>query len=210
MSPWSGGAPARAAAGRHRDDPATRRAGRDAARRVLVAAVPIALAAAATWLGAFSAFTDTVSARSTLATGTIDVTANGSSATPYAWSALDTSGMLPGSVRYAPLTIANAGTAPLTWSMAAPTVTGSTTLAAAMTIGISRTASATCASSADFTGGTLLFAETTGLTTATVGSRTLAAGGSDVLCFKVTLPASAPSSLQGLSTVPTFVVSATS
>jgi hypothetical protein len=47
------------------------------------------------------------------------------------------------------------------------------------------------------------------LSAASVGSRTLAAGASEVVCYKVALPSSAGNSLQGATTVATFSFAAT-
>lgn len=176
--------------------------------RALAVVIPLGLAATASWLGAYSAFTDTVSATSSFSTGTIDVTANGSQGPTYSFSTLDVAGLVPGaSATYAQLAVANIGTASLTWSMPAPTISNAT-LGNAMAIGIVRTATSGCTSTTYGTG-TTVYAEATGLSAATVPSRALAAGATDYLCFKVSLPAAATNTVMGLTTTATFVVNAT-
>lgn len=174
---------------------------------VAVTALPVGLGAATSWLGAFATWTDSVQATSSFVSGSVDLTVDGSNGPTYTWSGLTVSGMGPGSVAYAGLTVANPGSVPLTYGMTT-SAGGSAALASALTIGVRQVAVPGCSSGA-YSGGTVLSADATGLTSATVSARTLAAGGQELLCVKVTLPAGASPSLKGTSTTPAFAFTAT-
>ncbi len=175
--------------------------------RLTAVLLPLGLGAAATWPSAVAVWTGGVVATSTVATGRLDLTLDGAQGPTTTWSGLTVSGLLPTDVVHASLTVANAGTVPLTWSLAT-TVTGSTALAAALTVGVREVASS--CSAATWPGGTVLAAESAGLTSAAVAGRPLAPGATAVLCVRVTLPSGAASSLQGTSVTPSFAVTATS
>lgn len=203
-------APDPTAAGRHRHPaprarPALLR--RPGARRLAIALAPLAIGAAGSWIGTIAAFTDSVASSATFSAGTVQIKANGA-ATTYAFTALSASGLVPGATpTYALLTVSDTGTAPLTYTMS--TTATANQLTTDLKIGIVRIAGATCDAAA-YTGGTALYTEAAGLTAASVASRSLAAGGSENLCFKVSLPSTSTNSSQGLTTSATFTFAATS
>jgi hypothetical protein len=173
--------------------PSTRRV------RAILAVGPLV---ALSWAGAFSAFTDNVTATSGFSTGTVVIRANDQIGTA-AFTSLSMSGITPGAVNYAALRVSNGGSNDFTYVMATAT-TGSATLAAALTIGIKVVPSATCAATDYNASSTTLYAEAAGLGSAAVASRPLASGVSEFLCFKVQLPSGASNTLQGLTTNATF------
>lgn len=162
---------------------------------------------ALSWAGAFSAFTDNVDVTSSFSTGSVVIRANDQTGT-VAFTALSMSGMTPGAVSYAPLRVTNGGTADFSYAMASA-VGGSTVLAGALTIGVKVVPSATCTQTEYDASRTTAFAEAAGLGGAAIAARALAAGASELLCFKVLLPSNAANSLQGLTTSATFSFTAT-
>lgn len=173
--------------------PSTRRA------RAILAIGPLV---ALSWAGAFSAFTDNVDVTTSFSTGTVVIRADDQTGT-VAFTSLTTSGMTPGTTRYAPLRISNGGTADFGYAMAAAT-SGSAPLAAALTIGVKVVPSATCTQTEYDASRTTVSAEAAGLGAAAIASRPLASGTSEFLCFKVQLPSGASNTLQGLTTDATF------
>lgn len=159
------------------------------------------------WLGAYAAFTDSVDVTTSFSTGSVQIRANDQTGT-VAFTSLTTSNMIPGTVRYAPLRITNAGTADFNYAMSTA-VSGSTVLAGALNVGIKVVPSATCTSTEYNASRTVVYAETVGLASAAIASRPLAAGASEFLCYRVELPSSANNSLQGLTTSATFTFNAT-
>ncbi len=165
------------------------------------------LAVTGTWVGAYAAWTDTVVATSTFSSGSIRLTANGATTT-YAFTSLDVAGLAPGATpTYALLTVANAGSVALSWSLA--TTATANQLSTDLRVGVVRIAGATCDAAA-FTGGTTLWAEAAGLASVAVASRPLAAGASDRLCFKVSLPSTSTNASANLTSTATMTLSATS
>lgn len=159
------------------------------------------------WLGAYAAFTDSVDVTSSFSTGSIAIRANDQTGT-VAFTSLSMTNMIPGTVRYAPLRITNAGTADFTYAMSTAT-SGSTVLAGALTIGIKTVPSATCTATEYNASRTVVHAEAAGLGSAAIASRPLAAGATEFLCYRVELPSGASNSLQGLTTSATFTFNAT-
>jgi hypothetical protein len=172
--------------------------------RAILAVGPLV---ALSWAGAYSAFTDNVDVTTSFSTGTVVIRANDQTGT-VAFTSLTTSGMTPGTVRYAPLRITNGGTADFSYAMATA-VGGSTVLAGALTIGIKVVPSATCTQTEYDASRTTVSTEATNLGGAAIASRALTAGASEFLCFKVQLPSSADNTLQGLTTSATFSFTAT-
>lgn len=160
------------------------------------------------WLGAYAAFTDSVDVTTSFSTGSIQIRADDQSGT-VAFTSLSMTGMIPGAVRYAPLRITNSGTSDFSYSMSTAT-TGSAPLAAALTVGIRIVPSATCTATEYDASTTTVSTEAAGLGSTAIASRPLAAGASEFLCYKVTLPSGAANSLQGLTTNATFTFAATS
>lgn len=159
------------------------------------------------WLGAYAAFTDSVDVTTSFSTGSVQIRANDASGT-VAFTSLSMTGMIPGSVRYAPLRITNSGTSNFTYSMSTAT-TGSAPLASALTIGIRVVPSATCTATEYNASTTTVYTEAAGLGSAAIASRPLAASASEFLCYKVTLPSGASNTLQGLTANATFTFTAT-
>lgn len=146
-------------------------------------------------------FTDQATSTGTFASGTIDITSSPAVAFTVA-------NMVPGDTQTATMTIANAGTAALRYSL---TSVASGTLGDALTLNI-RTQGTSCAA---FDGTVVLAA--TALDGAAVGSptqgaqagdRNLAAATSEVLCFRVALPLATGNTLQGQSSSATFTFDA--
>lgn len=178
--------------------PSTRRV-----RAILAVGPLVALSRA----GAFAAFTDNVDVTSSFSTGSVVIRANDQTGT-VAFTSLTTSGMTPGTVRYAPLRISNGGSADFAYAMASAT-SGSAPLAAALTIGIKVVPSATCTQTEYDASSTAVYAEAAGLGNAAIASRPLASGATEFLCFKVQLPSNASNTLQGLTTNATYSFTAT-
>ena len=154
--------------------------------------------------GAWAAFTDSESVGSnTFSTGTLDITASPATAL------FNATNMSPGTVVHAALTVTNSGSLPLTYSLAsAATDPDSKNLKGSLTAE-ARVVSSTCSASTFDASATVAAPPVTGLDSFVTGSgRSLAASGSEVLCFRVTLPSSAGNALQGATTVATFTLSA--
>lgn len=172
--------------------------------RALLAIGPLV---AVSWVGAYAAFTDSVDATSSFSTGTVAIEANDQSGT-VAFTSLSMSSMTPGATTYASLKISNTGTASFDYVMTTAT-TGDAALASGLAIGIKVVGSSTCDATAYGASGTTAYAEATGLDSAAISARPLAAAASEYLCFKVSLPSGASNSLQGLTTNATFTFTAT-
>ena len=124
-----------------------------------------------------------------LSTGATGITVNGSSS--YTVPGLTTTQLLPGLSAVSPviITIVNTGTTPLSISVGAPVFTDpSSLLAQNGNLAVSLFQSATCAQTVDG-------ASTPAWTTPVV----VDSGGSISACLQMTLSASAPASVQGLS-----------
>lgn len=143
----------------------------------------------------------------TFSTGSVDISTSPTSAL------VTFSGMVPGDLVTAPLTVSNAGTLELRYAMTTA-ITGSTTLSDGLELQI-KSGVTTCTNAGFGGSGTSLYNST--LTTGAIGDaaqgnqtgdRTLAASTSEVLCFQVRLPSSAGTGLQGLSTTATFTFAA--
>jgi hypothetical protein len=172
-------------------------------RRRVAIALLLGLTTLSLGAGLFSLaiFTDQATSSGSFASGTIDITA--SPTVPFT-----VTNMVPGDVQNATMTIANAGTAALRYSLA---TVASGTLGDTLTLTV-RTQGTSCAA---FDGTVVLAA--TALDGAAIGSptagaqtgdRNLAAATSEVLCFRVTLPLATGNTLQGQSSAATFTFDA--
>jgi hypothetical protein len=148
-------------------------------------------------------FTDTAASTWNFTAGTIDISVN-----PTAFAAINP--MMPGDVNTQQLTVTNGGTAQLRYSMST-VATNALGTAIQLTVK-TEDAGGGCAA---FTGTTLagpanLNGSAFGSATqgAQAGDRTLNGGASEVLCFRVSLPLSAPDSLQGATSAATFTFAA--
>lgn len=146
-------------------------------------------------------FTDSAASTGTFASGTIDVTSSPT-------VAFAVTGMVPGDATTQALTIANAGTAELRYSL---TSAATNTLGQALTLTV-KTLGTSCAA---FDGSVVVASAS--LDGALMGNsaqgnqagdRTLAAASSEVLCFQVGLPISAGDTLQGATSDVTFTFDA--
>lgn len=164
------------------------------------------------WAGTFATFTDSGTASSTFTAGTVDLLLSGETDDAYAFTAIEMSNMKPGDVKYAPLTIANAGTLAFSYTMATSATNADTkALRDQLTLGIRKVAStATCDSAGVGYGASLDTMTASGaLSAAAISSRSLAVGANEVACFRVELPSTANDTFQGATTTATFTFSAT-
>jgi predicted ribosomally synthesized peptide with SipW-like signal peptide len=178
-------------------------------RAILATGIVVGLGA----VGTLAAFTDTASFTSTFSTGSVDIALDGTNEgkpTPYAFTAWDSLLMIPGTEKYAPLVVNNKGTSPFIYTMAVPTLAGTTALAQGATglqAGIVAITGTTCDAAA-FAAGTPVTATGSLSALAIAAPRTLAPGTSETLCFSATLPPTAPDTLSGVTVTPTFTLTA--
>jgi hypothetical protein len=148
-------------------------------------------------------FTDTSGATWAFTAGTIDI-----STSPTVFTAVNP--MMPGDNSTQSLTVSNAGTGDLRWSLA---VAATNTLGSALQLTIkTQDGGGGCAA---FTGTSVLAATTlngaalgSSAQGAQAGDRNLAAGASEVLCFRVSLPLTTGNALQGITSAATFTFDA--
>jgi predicted ribosomally synthesized peptide with SipW-like signal peptide len=162
--------------------------------------------------GTFASWTDNVTVTgSTFTAGTIDLKINNLD-TVTGYTALDIAAMVPGNSVAAVLTVKNAGTAPLKYT--ASTTASNTDgkgLGTTLVVKVTGDASVTGTSPTATCAGTALSGTGTAFGGSLVSTgRLLAAGASETLCVQVTLPASAPTSLQGATTGVGFTFTGTS
>ncbi|HLO35205.1 MAG TPA: TasA family protein [Candidatus Deferrimicrobium sp.] len=148
-------------------------------------------------------FTDSDSSTWSFTTGTIDINSN-----PAVLTAV--SGMMPGDSSTQALTISNDGSGDLRYAMS---VAATNTLGTALQLTVKgEDAGGGCAA---FTGASVLAATTldgagfgSSAQGADAGDRNLAAGASEVLCFRVSLPLATGNAMQGASSAATFTFDA--
>ena len=148
-------------------------------------------------------FTDNSGATWAFTAGTIDI-----STSPTVFTAVNP--MMPGDNSTQSLTVSNAGTGDLRWSLA---VAATNTLGSALQLTIkTQDGGGGCAA---FTGTSVLAATTlngaalgSSAQGAQAGDRNLAAGASEVLCFRVSLPLTTGNALQGITSAATFTFDA--
>ncbi|MDQ4096689.1 MAG: CalY family protein [Actinomycetota bacterium] len=159
------------------------------------------------WAGTFASFSDSGEASSTFTAGTIDLLVGGDPDDSYAFTSLEMQNIKPGDVKYAPLTVTNSGTLNLSYTMTT-SATNPDTKELRDTLALeARTVAneAACDSGGSgFNASTTTVIPSGALSAAAISARTLSAGASEVLCFKVALPSSAGDALQGATTVATF------
>lgn len=171
-------------------------------RRGLVALLAgLALAGLGSSALSLALFTDSDASTWSFDTGTIDIESN-----PTVVAAV--SAMMPGDAATRSLTIQNAGSAQLRYAM---TATADNALGDALTVEV-RAQGTSCAA---FDGAVVLAPATldaagfgSAATGAQAGDRVLAAGASEVLCFRVALPLAASDALQGAASDATFTFAA--
>ena len=174
--------------------------------------------------GTFAYWSDSAAVSgTTFTTGSFDLKVNNQDAVSNASGSLTMAAMAPGNSSAQILTVNNAGTVPLKWTLAAQLGGTDAALynsagALKLTVKTGATVSGS-GNSATCSGGTVVGTATTLSTTAanvvntpqpTTAGSGLAAGGSTPLCFEVDFDSSAPSTLQTKTTTATFTFSATS
>jgi spore coat-associated protein N len=177
-------------------------------RKLMATVAVLAAFAALLSLTVLALFTDTASVGSnTFSTGTVDISTNPASAL------VTFSDMAPGDEVVNPITVSNAGTLELRYAVTSTTTED--TLAAQLDLAI-KSGVTTCTTAGFDTDGTVLYGPADLGSTADIdvigdptaggqaGDRTLAASGSEVLCFKVSLPSATGDTYQGLTTTATF------
>ena len=163
-------------------------------------------------LSVLTLFTDTASVpANTFTTGTVDISTNPATAL------VTFSDMAPGDEVVNPITVSNDGSLELRYAVTS--ITTEDTLAAQLDLTI-KSGVTTCTTGGFGVDGTVVYATgdlgsmasinvigdpTQG---AQAGDRTLAASGSEVLCFNVSLPSSTNNTFQGLTTTATFAFQA--
>lgn len=164
------------------------------------------------WAGTFATFTDSGTASSTFTAGSVDLLLNAEADDAYAFTSIEMSNMKPGDVKYAPLRIANNGTLGFSYTMAtSATNADSKALRDQLQLGVKAVANEAACDSAGVGYAASLDTMTAAgaLSAAAIGSRTLAAGASDVACFRIELPTASNDTFQGATTTATFTFSAT-
>ena len=173
-------------------------------RRGLVALLgAVSLLTIGTGTISLAQFTDNAASTWAFTAGTIDISTN-----PTVFTAVNP--MMPGDNSTQALTVTNAGTGDLRWSLS---VAATNALGSALQLTIkTQDGGGGCAA---FTGTSVLAATTLngaalGSSTqgAQAGDRNLAVGASEVLCFRVSLPLTTGNALQGITSAATFTFDA--
>ena len=177
-------------------------------RKLWIAILACGVVAGSPWALTHARFAGERAARSNkFTTGLLDLSSSPSS------SFLSFTGMAPGDVVTAPVTVSNAGTEPLRYAMSIE-VGGDGKLAAGLTLTVKSGVGA-CSTAGFDADGTTVYSGSLGAGAigdaaggAQAGDRTLNASASETLCFRVGLPSAAMNPLQGLSTTLTFTFNA--
>jgi predicted ribosomally synthesized peptide with SipW-like signal peptide len=162
--------------------------------------------------GTYALWTDAVPITgTTISSGTIDLTVNGSDTT-VSFTSMNITTMVPGNSVAGVLTVRNGGTAPLRYYVDAA---ASSALGPALTIKVTNDSAVTGTAPSATCAGTSIATPTFSNTTANfLGSsaspRLLNVGQSETLCIQATLPTNATSTLQGLTSNIGFNVNGTS
>ena len=187
-------------------------AGRFRSRR-LRAALGLGLVLSLGVIGTQAAWTDQVTVTgSTFSTGKVDLKVNDGD-TNVTVSTLSLAGMVPGTSAAGTMRVLNNGTVPLKYSaVGAATNADGKNLAGGLAMRVVYYGSVNGTAPNQTCGVSNALAGTaTSLNGPVFGtSRRLNAGDSEVMCFEVTLPANAPSALQGATTTATFTFTGTS
>jgi hypothetical protein len=182
-------------------DPAERRRRRRRGIVALLAAVSLLTIGAGTM--SLAQFTDSTTSTWSFTTGTIDISTN-----PAVFTSI--TAMMPGDVSTQALTVTNGGTGDLRYSMA---TVATNALGTQLQLTIkTQDGGGGCAA---FTGTSVLAATAlngagfgSNAQGANAGDRNLAAGASEVLCFRVSLALSTGNAFQGVSSAATFTFDA--
>lgn len=184
---------------------------RGSGTKILASLAVLAVAGGLFTIASLALFTDQATTNgNAFATGSIDIVA-----TP-ATAVVTMPAMAPGDQVTAPLDVDNSGS--LEFRYAATSTTTEDALASELVLTI-KTGVTTCDDANWTADGTAVYTGVLGGTTpvalfgdasqgSDAGDRVLAAGGTEVLCFNVTLPLSASNTSQGLATTATFTFDA--
>jgi hypothetical protein len=180
--------------------------------KLVVATLALSIAIMAVARGGLAVFTDTESVGSnTFSTGNVDISTSPTTAL------VTFSGMVPGDQVTAPITVTNAGSLALRYAITSTTTEN--VLAAGLDLTI-KSGVTTCTNAGFGASGTVIYAtndlgSTTGVNVvgnpaqgSHSGDRSLASAANEALCFNVSLPLSASSTLQGLTSTATLAFAA--
>lgn len=180
-------------------------------RAVLALGAVVGLGTVAT----LAAWSDTGAATGTFSTGTLDLKLNGQDGT-IALTTLAMANATPGTTIYANLPVTNAGSVNFTYGFTTGSTNGTDTPAlnanlnwSVVSLGTASSCTSGTFSAAAGVPATYISPTTTLSAVPAITGRALAAGATENLCFKVELPTTAPSGVQGKSTVATVSFTAT-
>jgi predicted ribosomally synthesized peptide with SipW-like signal peptide len=202
-----------AAANVHAPSPRRRRLSKSGKiRAVLALGAVVGLGTVAT----LAAWSDTGAVTGTFTTGTIDLKLNGQDGT-VALTSLAMTNATPGTTVYSLLPVLNNGTVAFTYGFTTTSTNGTDSPAlnanlnwSIVSLGTGITCNATTYAAAAAVPATYISPTTTLSAAPAVSGRALASGATENLCFQVTLPSTAPTGVQGKSTVATVAFTATS
>jgi predicted ribosomally synthesized peptide with SipW-like signal peptide len=164
----------------------------------------------ATWAGTYATFTDSATATSTFTAGSVDLLLNNEADDDYAFTTLQVLNLKPGDVQYAPLTIANNGSLNFAYTMAtSATNADGLGLRDQLTLGVKKVANTGACDAAGYAASVDTMTASGALSAGAIASRALAAGASEVACFRLDLPALTGNAFQGATTPATFTFTAT-
>ena len=163
----------------------------------------------AVWAGTFATFTDDATSQSTFSTGTVDMELNNDTTDAYSFASLSTSNMKPGDVKYAALTVENAGSIASTYTMTS--AESEAALSGELQLGavVSATCDAASYTTASALATNIVIASGDLAAAAIATPRSLGATTSETLCFRVELPSATTNAFQGLTTTSTFTFTLT-
>ena len=168
-------------------------------RKLWIVLLAAGAVAGGPWALTQARFVDRAGTGSTVfTTGPVDVSSSPASAF------LSVGAMAPGDVVTAPISVSNAGTTRLRYAMSTDS-RGEATLADGLTLAVKSGVTA-CSDVGFREAGTLVYSGS--LRAGVIRDRTLDSSASEVLCFQVTLPATAPDALQNVGAIPTFTFGA--
>jgi len=169
--------------------------------RQLKTVAALGLLSSAVWASTYATFSDTAEATSTFSAGDIDIVVGGDADDAYGFTTLSVANLKPGDTHYALLPVLNDGSLAFTYDLDTA-ATGD--LAPELDLGIAVIAGGTCDSTA-YAGGSNVIASTTTLgASVTWDDRSLAAGASENLCFRVELPSATGNASQSDTADATF------
>lgn len=161
-------------------------------------------------IGTLAAWSDSATATSgVFSTGSIDLQLNGNQGNPtaYAFTTLSKSGMMPGASVAAALPVQNTGTTPFNYTMSANSTTSVAAPYLKVIVSTGTSNGTTCS------GGTVIANNVPlvsgGGANLIQTARPLANGGSETLCFQVTLDSAAPTAVQNQTVNTSFNFNAT-